>query len=171
MPSKREWVLIAAVPTLVLIGAAADLGKGSDSTTAAADAIPAGRAGARARSTRQGQVSELDLAMLHRQVDLQKPRNLFVTKSWYVAPPPPPPVQAAPPAPPTAPPLPFTFLGRYWDSGKLIFFLVSGDRILSVKKGDIVDGNYRIDGVSGATLVITYLPLNSKQSLDMGTAG
>jgi hypothetical protein len=171
MPSKREWVLLAAVPALVLMGAFADHGKGSDPSGAAADASPASGAGARAHPRRQGSSSELNLAMLHRKAELQKPEDLFVTRSWYVAPPPPPPVEAAPPAPPTAPPLPFTFLGRYWQSGKLTFFLVSGDRVLSVKQGDIVDGNYRIDGVSGATLLITYLPLNSKQSLDMGTAG
>jgi hypothetical protein len=46
-----------------------------------------------------------------------------------------------------------------------------GDRILTVKEGEIFEGNYRLDGVTGSKLGLTYLPLNIKQTLDMGNAG
>ncbi len=115
---------------------------------------------------------ELDLAQLRREADAGEPGNVFASKSWYVPPPPPPPppVKVVPP-PPTAPPLPFTYLGRYQDAGKPVFFLVKGDRVLTVKEGDIIEGNYRVDGIAGSTLGLTYLPLNIKQTLDIGSAG
>jgi hypothetical protein len=76
-----------------------------------------------------------------------------------------------PPPPPTAPPLPFTYLGRYDESAKPVIFLVRGDRVLLVSTGDIIEGTYRVDGIAGTSLGLTYLPLNIKQTLDIGHAG
>lgn len=168
-PSKREWVLLAVVPVLLLVAAGAGL-EGKDETATVGEARPAGQTKTKNDASRAADAGELDLARLRRDVGADKPANLFSSKSWYVAPPPPPPVIVAP-APPTAPPLPFTYLGRYADSGKSVFFLVMGDRVLTVREGDIVEGNYRVDGVVGSALDLTYLPLKIKQTLDMGDAG
>jgi hypothetical protein len=96
---------------------------------------------------------------------------VFTGKSWYVPPPPPPPTPPPPPPPPAAPPLPFTYLGQLQDGGKAEIFLVKDDRVLTVKQGDILEGNYRVDGIVGSKLELTYLPLGIKQTLNIGTEG
>ena len=117
---------------------------------------------------------ELDWARLQRATPVGEVTSAFESTSWYVPPPPPPPPPPAkpvPPPPPAAPPLPFTYLGQYQDAAKPIFFLVRGDSVLSVSEGDVIDGAYRVDGVVGTALSLTYLPLNSKQTLSTGDAG
>ncbi len=169
-PSKREWVLLAIVPVLILVAAGAEQGSMDPSATIA-EARPAAKT--RSNASRTADAGELDLAQLHREADAGEPGNVFSSKSWYVPPPPSPPPappKVAPP-PPTAPPLPFTYLGQYVDAGKPVFFLVKGDIVLTVKQGDIIEGNYRVDGIVGSKLGLTYLPLDIKQTLDIGSAG
>jgi hypothetical protein len=126
-------------------------------------------------SLRLAEALTLDSAALHRAEDKSAvPADAFGRHSWYVPPPPPPPVimpPPPPPPPPTAPPLPFTFMGRYMESNKPVFFLTAGDRLLMVHAGDVIDGTYRVEGLVGNKLDITYLPLNIKQSLDAGSSG
>lgn len=117
---------------------------------------------------------DLDLPRLQRPAASGGIANAFEGTSWYVPPPPPPPpppVKPLPPPPPTAPLLPFTYLGRYQESSKVIIFLVRGDSVLSVSQGDVIEGAYRIDGVEGSVLNLTYLPLNIKQTINIGEAG
>ena len=172
-PSKREWVLLAFVPALILVGARAEKESG-DRSANIVQARPAGRAPESGRAT--ASTVALDLRSLRRDTDAVRPGNPFSSKTWYVAPPPPPPapppapVKVAP-APPTAPRLPFTYIGRYADSGKPVFFLMKGNRLLTVSQGDVIDGTYRVEGIVGSLLGLTYLPLNIRQNLDTGDAG
>jgi hypothetical protein len=113
--------------------------------------------------------SRLPLELLNRRDASGEAVNLFATRTWYVPPPPPPPPKPAPPPKPTAPPLPFTFLGQYAESPEhVVFFLVKGDKVYTVSAGDVVDGTYRIEGVSGGQLALIYLPLNTRQLLSTG---
>ncbi len=97
--------------------------------------------------------------------------DLFAGHSWYT-PPPPPPIRARA-APvvrePTAPPLPFSYIGRYEQDGvQTLFYLVKGDRVYDVKVGDVIDDTYTVDRISNGQLMFTYLPLNSSQGLRLG---
>jgi len=89
-------------------------------------------------------------------------------------PPPPPQVEAAappppPPPPPTPPPVPFTYLGRMEDPpGEVTVFLLKGDAMYLAKPGQVIEKQYRVEGVSGKQLGITYLPLNTKQFITIG---
>ena len=118
----------------------------------------------------------LDLSTLRRDASAGEPRDAFETKSWYVPPPPPPPAAPArvekmlPPAP-TAPQLPFSFLGQYEEDGRLVVLLMQGERMLVVKPGDVIEGKYRVEGIDGRLLTLTYLPLGIKQTLDVGGPG
>ncbi|MBU1395306.1 MAG: hypothetical protein KKE84_04085 [Gammaproteobacteria bacterium] len=96
--------------------------------------------------------------------------NLFGAISWYVPPPPPPPAppRYVPPPPPTAPPMPFSFFGRYEEGETQIILLVRGDRIYTVSAGDVIDNTYRVEGLAGGSLELTYLPLNIKQTISTG---
>lgn len=97
--------------------------------------------------------------------------NAFSAISWYVPPPPPPPPpprKPAPPPPPSAPPLPFSFLGRYVEDGVLIILLVRGDRIYTVREGEVIDNTYRVERLARGRVELVYLPLNIKQTLSTG---
>jgi hypothetical protein len=166
--SKRELVLLAVVLALVLVaaGAAED---SKDPATTIAEARPAAKTNNNA--SRVADAGALELVPLLREAVAGEPGNVFTSKSWYVAPPPPPPAPPVAPPPPTAPPLPFTYLGRFQDGGKAEIFLVKDDRVLTVREGDIIEGNYRVDGIVGSRLELTYLPLGIKQALNIGNEG
>jgi hypothetical protein len=165
--SKRKLILLAVVPALVLVAAgAADENNDPPNIV---EAKPAAKTNIAA--TRAADAGELNLEPKRRDAVAGEPGNVFTSKTWYVPPPPPPPTPPPPPPPPTAPPLPFTYLGQLQDGGKSEIFLVKDDRVLTVKQGDIVEGNYRVDGIVGSKLELTYLPLGIKQTLNVGTEG
>jgi hypothetical protein len=89
--------------------------------------------------------------------------NPFGPKSWFVAPPPAPP---PPPQQPTAPPFPFIYQGKLEeDVGRWVFYLVKGEHLYMVRKGEVFDNTYRLDSVENGNLIIQYLPLSIKQLL------
>lgn len=72
------------------------------------------------------------------------------------------------PARPSAPPLPFQYFGRLTEKGKTEVFLLRGEELLSIAPGQKI-GDYRVDSVSEARIAFTYLPLKTKQTLDLPT--
>lgn len=81
-------------------------------------------------------------------------------------PPPPQEVKAPPPPPaPQAPPLPYRHFGMVTGpDGKETVFLTQGSRLLTVRQGEVVDGQYRVDKISDEEIVFTYLPLEQVQT-------
>ena len=69
-------------------------------------------------------------------------------------------------AKPEARALPFRYLGKLIDDGKLSVFLANGGESLSVHAGDRI-GDYRVDKVTESEVQFTYLPLKTKQSLPL----
>ncbi|AOE87544.1 secretion system X translation initiation factor [Pseudomonas sp. TCU-HL1] len=99
--------------------------------------------------------------------------DLFASQSWYVAPPPPPAMAAAPPPPPvrpTAPPLPFTFIGKLDDRQQLQVFLLRGEQVLVVREGDLIDKTYKVKRIDPERMTLVYLPLDIAQTLAVGSA-
>ena len=99
--------------------------------------------------------------------------DLFANLNW--TPPPPPPAPAPAPAPPpkpaapVAPALPFTFVGMLErGAAKPEAFLAKGEALLVVSVGDTLDNNtYRVDSLNANEIVMTYLPLNTQQTLSV----
>ncbi len=83
------------------------------------------------------------------------------------------PAQAAPaPLAPTAPPLPFQYFGRtevVGEPGQVLIHLQRGEQVFSVRVGEQIDEQYRLERMDEAALVIDYLPLATKQTLSIGT--
>ena len=100
--------------------------------------------------------------------------DFFKGKSWYVAQPKPkpvPPTPPPPPPPPTAPPLPYAFMGSYLGKdGRITIYLTRGDQVFSVSPGDVLEGTYRVEGISSGQLGLIYLPLNIQQTISIGEA-
>lgn len=85
------------------------------------------------------------------------------------APPAPPPVAAGPPPPPMAPPLPYQMIGRVveGEGGKAVevALLAGPNRALSVKRGDLIDGQWRVEQVSTSGVSLTWLPAKLPQNI------
>ena len=73
---------------------------------------------------------------------------------------------AGEPAPRTAPPLPFRYVGKMIEDGKLSVFVMRGEDSFSLHKGQRID-DYRVDKVTESEIVFTYLPLKARQELNL----
>ena len=95
--------------------------------------------------------------------------NPFRSSNW--APPPPPPpapvvVAPAPPPPPKAPPVPYRFVGKLEAKNAAPrAFLAKGEALLIVSAGDLLDNLYKVESLGQTEVVLTYLPLNQRQSI------
>ncbi len=100
--------------------------------------------------------------------------SLLAPKSWYVPPPAPPApkvaVAVAPP-PPSAPQVPFTYIGRMIDGKRVMIFLLKNDVQYMAQLDDVLDGTYRVDKIADAAVVLTYLPMNVQQTLELKQDG
>lgn len=94
--------------------------------------------------------------------------------AWMPPPPPPPPPAAAPtppppPPPPMAPPLAYQMIGRLveGEGAKAVeVALLNGpNRSVSVRAGDTLDGQWRVDQVSSSGVRLTWLPAQLPQTL------
>ena len=111
--------------------------------------------------------TRLALEKLNRTPPAADGVDLFAAKSWYA----PPPAQVmipTPPPKPTAPPLPYSYVGKLEGKDGLIVFLARGDELLSAKPGAQLDKDYRLEAVSPEQLTFVYLPLGERQMLSAG---
>jgi hypothetical protein len=107
--------------------------------------------------------TDIDLAKLEARVDEGAKVDAFAPKNFspVVAP------QAnAREGRREAPALPFRYLGKMIDGGKLAVFLANGADSFTVTEGERV-GDYRVDKISDAEIRFTYLPMKTKQTLPL----
>ncbi|MGD7319803.1 hypothetical protein ACQCQ4_25815, partial [Ralstonia pseudosolanacearum] len=77
-----------------------------------------------------------------------------------------------PAPPPSAPALPFVYLGTLNpEAAKPQVFISSGDRLLIVSPGDVIDGVYRFESIAATEARFTYLPLNQRQVMSVQGEG
>ena len=72
------------------------------------------------------------------------------------------------PPEPTAPPLPFIYIGKYIEDNQLVVFLGYRGNNLLVKAGDIIQQTYKIETINPPVLTLTYLPMNIRQTIQIG---
>jgi hypothetical protein len=131
------------------------------------DEKPRGDTTAAAESTKEaprpGTAEDLDIERLKRPRQETPPPDLFAPR---------PPVKpvavaAAPTAPPTptAPPLPFKYLGRLVDDGKVMVFLEGSQRSIAASAGETLDGTYLLESIGDSVVQFVYLPLGTRQTL------
>lgn len=176
----RPWhqrVLVGAMAAAMVLSVASDEGRQATPipTQAGEAQTPAARQPESAAPDRAAPPSPLrvELERLNRPDAAADPEvgKAFSAISWYVPPPPPPPPpppRVVPPPPPTAPPMPFSYFGRYEEGETLIILLVKGERIYTVSAGDVIENTYRVEGLAGGQLELTYLPLDIRQTLSTG---
>ena len=110
------------------------------------------------------EAAEFDLSRLERPEAAAPAGDPFAKRSFGA----PAAAQAASaPAKPEAPELPFRYMGKVIEDGKLEILLLRGDEHFSVAAGDKVGGEYRLDKVTASSLTFTYLPMKKKQTLEI----
>ena len=151
MRKRRLFLAIAAA------GLVASVVAGREKPSAEIVA-PAARIDARVRVA-----DDLDLSKLARPADEGAKKDLFASPNLN-------PGKAggkSAPDKPGVPPLPFTYIGKVIEDGKLAVFLARGSESLSVAAGDKIGNEYRVDSVSDSEITFTYLPLKTKQKLPL----
>ncbi|MBZ4201543.1 MAG: hypothetical protein LAC70_00255 [Methylovulum sp.] len=78
------------------------------------------------------------------------------------------PTKAAKPEPPAAPPLPYVYMGKMIENGKLEIFLTLNNKPYVVHVGDILDNQYSVNSIQPQLIEFTYLPLKQIQTLSIG---
>jgi hypothetical protein len=148
---KKVFALIAVV------GALASVVAGREKPSYAPAREPVARI-----ETRLPDAGDLDVARLQARSDDGAKVDAFAQRDFA----PRAPAEAHAAAKREAPPLPFRYLGKMLDSGKLEVFLANGNESVVAKAGERI-GDYRIESVSEAAVVFTYLPMKTKQTLPL----
>ncbi|HXL76214.1 MAG TPA: cohesin domain-containing protein [Burkholderiales bacterium] len=95
-----------------------------------------------------------------------KPRGeLFGFRSWA---PSRPVVRAGPaaaPAAPAPPPMPYRIAGQVVHDGAARVVLARDDRVLTVREGEMLDDNYRVESIKADGVTLVYLPLGVREQL------
>ena len=141
----------------------------SNATTPPARAATAqNEATSRPRAANQGPASPEAVLALAERLAAPKPdaqrtgAQGFGARSWT---PPPPPEK---PVAPKAPPLPFSILGKQLQAGVWQVYLAAGEDLRLARVATVIDGQYRVESIVPPLIVFTYLPLNERQTLDIG---
>jgi hypothetical protein len=70
-----------------------------------------------------------------------------------------------------APALPFSYFGRLTQNGTTEVFVMRGDELISIAAGRNIDAEYRVEAITPSVIRFTYLPLNTRQTLELDEAG
>jgi hypothetical protein len=67
----------------------------------------------------------------------------------------------------TAPPLPFRYVGRLLQNGKLEVLLMRGEQLFSIAAGAKIGDDYLVERLGESSISFLYLPLKMKQHMDL----
>lgn len=162
LAARTRWLILGGLLTATLVAMV-----WVDEQSAESETVVVSDEGKVVAKKMKAQSLRLSLESLQRtqRDEAEQVEDLFKAKSWYVPPPPPKP---GPPPPPTPPPLPFKYMGKLLEEGKLTVFISNQDRNYAVKDGDTIEGAYRVERVDSQQVLFTYLPLNMQQTLVIG---
>jgi len=113
--------------------------------------------------TRIRTADDIDLSKLESRAGGEVKNDAFAPRSFTPAPSAEAPARAARPE---APPLPFRYIGKMQDGGKLAVFLANGEESIVASAGQKI-GDYRVDSITEDEVRFTYLPLKTKQVLPL----
>jgi hypothetical protein len=98
-----------------------------------------------------------------------KGRDMFPPKVKPLPLQPAPVIQAPlPPPKPVAPALPFAYVGKVVEDGKLTVFVANQGRNYLLKGGEVIEGVYRVEKVEAGRITFIYLPLAIEQIMNFG---
>ena len=172
MRRRHAWLLVVLAATLLATWWAADVEQEAAAATQAAPRIArsAARQGSPGgvavdpQAALLAQLSRMDAA---RELMPEQSRNPFSATSFQPSAPAPAPA-AVVIAKPAAPPLPFQYQGLLRQDGKLAVFLADGAGLLIAREGETLAEQYRVEGLTEREVILQYLPLGERQTLNFG---
>jgi hypothetical protein len=90
------------------------------------------------------------------------PFNIDSPQPAPAAAPQPAPVHSAPPPPA----LPYRFAGRLHVGDAVEVYLAKGDEVIEVKKGDKLDGGYRVEKIGRTEMTLVHLASGAREKLE-----
>lgn len=168
--ARQRWAVLIALLTAAL-SAAAWVREGDRPVRADIAEAPArpARPASAAPAPKEQTADRVHLEKLRMRSAAERTDDAFAPRSWRKPAPKPSVanfVAVAPP--PSAPPLPFTYMGKLLSDDARTVFLTQGDRNLIVHEGDVIDAIYRVDKLSDAGLTFIHLPTGIQQNLSIG---
>lgn len=115
------------------------------------------------QESQPAQAQDIDLSRLEHRAGEAPAGDPFARRSFGAAEAP----ARGAPARAEAPLLPFRYMGKVIDNGKVEILLLRGAEQYAAVPGDKLGPDYRLDKVSGTALTFTYLPLKTQQTLDL----
>jgi hypothetical protein len=124
-----------------------------------------------AKTEVRGASSDGRFAALPSRDAIGKPRGeLFGFRSWAPSRPVARAGPAAAPAAPTPPPMPYRIAGQVVHDGTARVVLARDDRVLTVREGEMLDDNYRVESIKADGVTLVYLPLGVREQLPVTAA-
>jgi hypothetical protein len=115
----------------------------------------------------QPPLPQLELDRLAPRAARTQAGDLFESRGWMPRErPTQPPLQPVAQPGEQLPPLPFTYMGKWTERDQVVVLLASEGRNYIAHVDEVLDGTYRIDSIEASHLVMTYLPLGLRQTLD-----
>jgi hypothetical protein len=65
------------------------------------------------------------------------------------------------------PPLPFRYVGRIAQEGKVEVLLMQGDKLYSIAAGQKIGEDYVVERIDASSIRFRYLPLQAPQRMDL----
>ncbi|OGA78201.1 MAG: hypothetical protein A3G81_31270 [Betaproteobacteria bacterium RIFCSPLOWO2_12_FULL_65_14] len=66
-----------------------------------------------------------------------------------------------------APPLPFRYVGRLAQNGRVEVLLMHGEKLYSIAAGQKIGEDYVVEHIGASSIRFRYLPLKLRQSMDL----
>ncbi|TMH95048.1 MAG: hypothetical protein E6H47_01275, partial [Betaproteobacteria bacterium] len=120
-----------------------------------------------AKTEARSSSSDGRFAALPSREAIGKPRGeLFGFRSWAASRPV---VQSAPVAAlaAVAPPMPYRIAGQVVHDGTARVVLARDDRVLTVREGEMLDDDYRVESIKADGVTLVYLPLGVREELSV----
>ena len=174
LDARQRWIVLGGLLTATLAAAAWVREGGAPTDSGVVAAADSGRSRARGVAPSVVEAPRLNLDRLDARRLGEAGRDPFsapAPRAPKAAPKPAPlPVVVATPAPPqpSAPPLPFSYMGKLVSGDDLAVFLIHGDKNLIVREGDTLDSRYRVEQIAEHSITLVYLPLGLRQTLKIG---
>lgn len=165
--STRKWIVLLALLllTLILVWKAPE----PETSTKVVKPVPRSTAGQTVKTTVTTSVSERDEGFFAPRVLQQSTVDLFATPTQQISVPrtvvePQPVVKRAPTVR-----IPFNYIGMIDKKEGLTLFLMSGSALHLVRKGDVVDDNFKLVKIDlkNQQLEWLYLPQNQLHKMSM----
>lgn len=78
--------------------------------------------------------------------------------------------RAAKPVAPRVPAMPYRYAGKVRHEGQTKVYLAKGNEVFPVRKGDTLDGGYRVQSIEKTRIRLLYVPLGRMQTIPVDSA-